>query len=469
VIGNTKGVLMSTTSHATLDLRRLRLELAGEVIGPNDPGYDAARTVFSPTIDRRPAAIVRPVADAAVASIVELARDSGIELAVRSGGHSPAGHSVSEGGLVLDLAWMDALDVDPGARVATAEAGLAAGRVTKAVSAHGLGIGLGDTASVGVGGLTLGGGVGYLVRKYGLTIDSVLSADVVTADGRILNVDANRHPDLFWAIRGGGGNFGVATRFRYRLNPVDGATGGMLVLPATPDTIAAFVEAADEAVDELSAIANVMPAPPMPFLSKEHHGRPVILAMVFHAGPSGAAEQALAPFRTLAEPLADLLRPMSYEDMYLPENGEQGPLATARNLFVDGVDRGVAAEILGRLAASTAAMPVAQLRVLGGAMARVPAEATAFAHRARRIMVNVAAVYVRRDEASVHEAWAEAFAVSLRNGNDGAYVNFLGDENADRVRAAYPGPTWDRLREVKRRYDPDNVFRMNQNIPPADE
>jgi FAD/FMN-containing dehydrogenase len=212
-----------------------------------------------------------------------------------------------------------------------------------------------------------------------------------------------------------------------------------------------------------------MPAPPMPFLSKEHHGRPVILAMVFHAGPSGAAEQALAPFRTLAEPLADLLRPMSYEDMYLPENGEQGPLATARNLFVDGVDRGVAAEILGRLAASTAAMPVAQLRVLGGAMARVPAEATAFAHRARRIMVNVAAVYVRRDEASVHEAWAEAFAVSLRNGNDDAYVNFLGDEDADRVRAAYPGPAWDRLRGVKRRYDPDNVFRMNHNIPPADE
>ena len=458
---------MSTTLQTGLDLRRLRLELAGEVIGPDDAAYEAARRVFDPKIDKHPAAIVRPVDDAAVASVVSLAHESGVELAVRSGGHSLAGHGTSEGGLVLDLAWMDGLEVDADARVATAETGLAAGRVTKAAAEQGLGIGFGDTGSVGIGGLTLGGGIGYLVRKHGLTIDSVLDADVVTADGSLLHLDTNSHPDLFWAIRGGGGNFGVVTRFRYRLSPVDGSIGGMLVLPATPDTIASFVEAAEEAPDELSTIANVMPAPPMPFLPQEHHGRPVLLAMLFHAGPSDAGQQALAPFRAFAEPLADLLRPLSYEEMYPPENGEP-PLATARTLFVDEVDRGAAAEILGRIAASSAQMPVAQLRVLGGAMARVPVEETAFAHRARRIMVNVAAVYGSRDEAPTHDAWVDGFAESLRRDDD-AYVNFVGDEGPERVRASYPAGTWDRLRQVKRRYDPDNFFRLNQNIPPADE
>jgi FAD/FMN-containing dehydrogenase len=459
---------VSTTSQPRLDLRRLRLELAGEVIGPDDASYDAARSVFFPTVDKRPAAIVRPVDDAAVASVLALARESGIELAVRGGGHSLAGHGVSDGGLVLDLAWLDGLEIDPDARVATAAAGLTSGTVTKEAGAHGLGIGFGDTASVGIGGLTLGGGVGYLVRKHGLTVDSLLSARVVTADGRVVEVDADNHPDLFWALRGGGGNFGVVTSFRYRLHADDGGSGGILVLPATPETLVSFVEAADEAPDELSTIANVMPAPPMPFIGEEHYGRLVVLAMLYHAGPREDAQRVLAPFRSIAEPLADLLRPLSYDEMYPPENGG-GPRAIGRTLFVDGVDRNVAAELLGRLAASTAQMSVAQLRVLGGAMARVPADATAFAHRDRRIMVNLGAVHASPDEAPAHEAWLEAFAESLRGANGDAYVNFLGDEGPERARAAYPGETWNRLRGVKRRYDPDNVFRVNHNVPPANE
>jgi FAD/FMN-containing dehydrogenase len=458
---------MSTTSQPRLDLRQLRLELAGEVIGPRDAEYDAARTVFSPAFDRHPAAIVRPVDDAAVASVVELARENGIELAIRSGGHSFAGHGASEGGIVLDLSWLDGLDVDAGARVVAAEAGLTSGRVTKATAAHGLGVSFGDTGSVGIGGLTLGGGVGYLVRKHGLTIDSLLSADVVTADGRVLLVDERSHPDLFWAIRGGGGNFGVVTRLRYRLSPVDGATGGMLVLPATPETIVGFVEAADRAPEDLSTIANVMPAPPLPFVPREHHGRLVLLATLFHAGPSGEAQTALAPFRALAEPVADLLRPMSYEEIYPPENVEFRPFTSGRTMFIDQIDGTTAAEILGRLSASTAQIRVAQLRVLGGAMARVPAEATAFAHRTRRIMVNLAAVYMNGDEAPAHEAWLDQFAGSLRQ-DRAAYVNFLGDEGEERVRDAYPGPTWERLREVKRHYDPDNLFHVNHNIPPEE-
>jgi FAD/FMN-containing dehydrogenase len=459
---------MATTSETRLDLRRLRLELAGEVIGPDEAAYDAARTVFVPTIDRRPAAIVRPVDDDAVAAVVALAQEEGLELAVRGGGHSYAGHGVSDGGLVLDLGWLDAIHVDVDGRVATVEAGLTAAELTKAVGEHGLGIGLGDTGTVGVGGLTLGGGVGYLARKHGLTIDNLLGADVVTADGSVLSVDADNHADLFWAIRGGGGNFGVVTRFRYRLNPVEGSFGGMLVLPATPDTIAGFVQAADEAPEELTTIANVMPAPPLQFLAPEHHGRLVVLGMLFYAGPAEAAQAAVAPFRALAEPLADLLRPLSYGELYPPEQGEQMPLAAGRALFTDTVDRAVAAEIVGRLTASTALMPVVQLRVLGGAVARVPEEATAYAHRSRRVMANVAAIFANRDDRPVHEAWVEEFAASLRS-DDAAYVNFLGDEGPERVRAAYPGRAWDRLREIKRRYDPENVFHLNQNIEPARE
>ena len=190
--------------------------------------------------------------------------------------------------------------------------------------------------------------------------------------------------------------------------------------------------------------------------------------MLFHAGPKDAAQQALAPFRALAEPLADMLRPTTYEEMYPPENGGLPGFATGRTTFVDGIDRAAAAEILGRLAASTAQMPAAQLRVLGGAVARVPADATAFAHRERRIMVNIAAVYANADETGRHEAWSTDFAASLGNGDDAAYVNFLGDEGPERVRAAYPGRTWERLSEIKRRYDPDNLFHVNQNVPPQE-
>lgn len=438
------------------------------MIAPGDPGYDEARAVFNPTVDRRPAVVVRPLDAGEVAYVVSLARERGLELAVRSGAHSLAGHGVSDGGIVLDLSLMKALQIDPDGRVAWAEAGLTAGEVTTAAAAHGLGISFGDTASVGIGGLTLGGGVGYMVRKHGLTIDQLLAAEIVTADGRLLHADTEQHPDLFWAIRGGGGNFGVATRFQYRLQPVDSLTGGMLVLPATPETIAGFVAATETAPDELSTIANVIPAPPLPFLPSEQHGKPVVMAILVHVGPAEAGEQALAPFRALATPIADLLRPMSYPEIYPPQDPAYRPRAAARTLFVDTVDDGVGDQILERLRSSTAQMPAAQLRVLGGAMAQVPADATAFGHRTSRIMVNVAAVYALPDEAPTHDAWVDDFAAELRQTDQGAYVNFLADEGEQRVRDAYPGRTWSRLADIKRRYDPSNLFRLNQNISPAE-
>lgn len=442
---------------------------SGRVIAPDDPEYDQARTVFLGGIDRRPTVIVR-VADAAdVAKVIALARETGLELAVRSGGHSSAGHGVSDGGIVLDLADMRGLDIDVKGRTAWAETGLTAGEYTAAAGAYGLATGFGDTASVGIGGITLGGGVGFLARKYGLTIDDLLAAEIVTADGQLLHVDAETHLDLFWAIRGGGGNFGVVTRFQFRLHELDTIVGGILFLPATPDVISSFIAAAEAAPDELTTIANIMPAPPMPFLPAEQHGRLIILAFLTYAGATEAGERAIAPFRALATPVADMVRPMRYPEMYMPDEEDYHPVAVGRSLFVDAVDHCAAQTIVEHLQASTAAMAVAQLRVLGGAVARVPAAATAFAHRQRRIMVNVAALYERPDEKAVHEAWVSDFAAALRQGEPGVYVNFLGEEGAARVREAYPGTTWDRLAAIKRRYDPTNLFRLNQNIPPAIE
>src|SRR5215204_2460198 len=458
------------TSPTAVSVPQLRATLKGQVIAPQDAGYDEARTVFYGGFDRHPAAIVRVANPTDVSHVVALARESGLELAVRSGGHSLAGHGVSDGGIVLDLSDMKNLEIDVEGRTAWAETGLTAGEYTAATGAHGLATGFGDTGSVGIGGITLGGGVGYLVRKHGLTVDDLLAAEVVTADGELLRVDAESHPDLFWAIRGGGGNFGVATRFQFRLHEVDEIVGGMLILPATPEVIASFVTEAEAAPEELSTIANVMTAPPMPFLPAEVHGQLVIMAMLVYAGEEvEAGQRAVAPFRALAEPIVDMLKPMSYPEIYPPEDDDFHPTAVARTMFIDTIDSDVSQTILERLRASDAPMRVAQIRVLGGTMARVPAEATAFAHRSSRIMMNVAAFYESMEERAAREAWVNHFAAALRQGEGGAYVGFLGEEGENRVREAYPKSTWDRLAEIKRRYDPSNLFRLNQNIPPAIE
>jgi FAD/FMN-containing dehydrogenase len=259
----------------------------------------------------------------------------------------------------------------------------------------------------------------------------------------------------------------VVTRFQFRLHPVDTIVGGLLLLPATPEVIAAFVAEAQDASEELSTIANVMPAPPLPFVPTEQHGRLVIMATLAYAGAVEAGERAVAPFRALATPIADLVRPMPYPQIYPPEQEGFHPTAVSRTMFVDAVDGDATEAIVEHLQASTAPLSVAQLRVLGGAMARVPAQATAFAHRASRLMVNVAAVYQRPGGAEVHRAWVDRFAAALRDGEDRAYVNFLGDEGQPRIRQAYPGPTWERLAAIKTRYDPTNLFHLNQNIPPT--
>lgn len=453
----------------TPTISELKTHFNGQVIEPGDAQYDEARTVFYGSFDRRPAAIIRALNAEDVSQVVSLARESGLALAVRGGGHSVAGHSTSEGGLVLDLSQMKGLEIDVAGRTAWAEAGLTAGEYTAAAAEHGLATGFGDTGTVGIGGLTLGGGIGFLVRKCGLTIDDLLAAEIVTADGQIRAIDGDNYPGLFWAIRGGGGNFGVVTRFKFRLHEVDRIVGGILILPATAETIAAVMAEAEAAPEELSAIVNVMAAPPMPFFPPEAHGKLVIMAMMVYAGDIAEGERVVGRFRALAEPIADMIRPMSYLEMYPPEEGGFHPLAVGRTMFVERVDRAMAETILDHLQRSTAMMRVAQLRVLGGAVARVPADATAFAHRTSKIMVNTAALYGPPAEGPVHEEWVSNFAAALKQGDNGVYVNFLSNEGESHVRAAYPGRTWGRLRAIKGQYDPTNLFRSNHNIPPAQE
>jgi FAD/FMN-containing dehydrogenase len=445
----------------------LRATIKGRVLTPEDAGYDEARTLFMGGFNQRPAAIVRVAGAPDVARVIAVARESGVPLAVRSGGHSGAGHCTTEGGIVLDLHDMKSLDVDVDRRTAWAETGVTAAEYSEGVGAHGLATGFGDSGSVGIGGITLAGGIGYLTRKHGMTIDSVLGAELVTSDGDVLQVDAASHPDLFWAIRGGGGNFGVVTRFRYRLHSVDQVVGGLLLLPATADVIVKIVEAAEAAPEELTAIVNVMPAPPMPFVPESHHGKLVLMILLCYAGDAEAGARALAPFRTTVEPIADLVRPMRYPEIFPPEDPSYHPTAVGRTLFMNHVDRAAADTMIDFLQRSDASLRVTQIRALGGAMARVAADATAFAHRDRRILTNVAAFYNGEDDRPVREAWTEAFAAALRQGKDGAYVAFVNDEGESRVRAAYPGSTWDRLAAIKARYDRTNLFRRNHNIPPC--
>ena len=461
--------LENTLSRHGQTISKLRQSLHGRLILPADAGYGEARVIFYAGFEHQPAMIARAADAEDIARVVSLAGETGLQLAVRSGGHSLAGHSLTEGGIVLDLRDMKALDINPNNRTAWVESGMTTGEYTSAADAYGLATGFGDTATVGLGGLTLGGGIGYLSRKHGLTIDNLLAAEMVTADGKLLHVDGESHPDLFWAIRGGGGNFGVATRFQFRLHEAGEVAGGMLFLPATPEVIAGFIAAAEAAPEELSTIANIMPAPPMPFLPVEQHGKLILMALMVYAGNIKTGMDAFAPFRKLDKPIADMLRPMRYPEMFPPEQGGFHPMAMGHNMFLNKVDHEVSQTIVEYLQASDAPMRVTQLRMMGGAIGRVDVHATAFAHRRSRIMVNLGVFYTGPADQEKQQSWLSDLASALQQEDQGAYVNFMGAGSEARLRAAYPGQTWERLRDIKRRYDPSNLFRLNHNIQPLDE
>lgn len=456
---------------APLTVDDLRAHIRGTVVTSSDVDYDDARHIFARHLERRPGLIVR-VADAAdVATAVAFAREAALDIAVRSGGHSTAAFSTLDDGVVIDVRGLDSIDVDVEDRTVWAGAGNSAGRLTEAVGEHGLAVGFGDTGSVGIGGITLGGGVGYLSRKDGLTVDNLLAVEIVTAEGELVHADADHQPDLFWALRGGGGNFGVVTRLQYRLHDLPQIVGGLLMLPATAETIARFMELALASPDELGSIANVMPAPPMPFVPEEQHGQLVIMALMAYAGPPADAEPVLAPFRAIAPPIADLLTPMPYSGMFQPEDADYHPVATSWTAYADSFDHDDAQLIVDTLTARMedpdVQMAVAQLRPLGGAISRAAADSTAYGHRERALMVNTAAIVSGVDALDGQKAWLRELAEALSSGTSGAYLGFVVDPGQDRIHDIYPAGTYERLAEAKRTWDPDNVFHHNHTVPPA--
>jgi len=442
--------------------------LTGSVALPGDDAFESRRQVHNARYDRTPTIIVRAADAEDVSRTVRLAAATGLELAVRSGGHSLAGHGTTEGGIVLDLSGMKGLLIDPDRRLAWAQAGLTAGEVTTAAAAHGLAVPFGDTASVGIGGITTGGGIGFLTRKHGLTIDNLVAAEVVTADGGILTVDEERHPDLFWAIRGGGGNVAVVTHFVYRLVEAGLVVGGGLALPATPDVIAGLVAAAKAAPDELTTISFVMPAPPAPFIPPDRVGELVVMVLGVHVGDIEAGMAAWAPLRALAEPIADLVGPMPYPAIYqFTADGERRSGGSIRSWFMDDLTIEDAAGIIDRMEHAPTPVAMTQIRVLGGAMARVAPEDTAFSQRDAEVLVAAMSMFESGEDAIPADEWTSGFLGAFATKATGVYANFLGDEGEGRIRSAYPFGAYESLAAIKRRYDPDNVFRLNQNVRPT--
>ena len=441
----------------------------GRVIAPDTEHYHRARRVNNAAVDRRPALIVRPIDADAVALAVTHAQDRGLPLVVRAGGHSMAGHGTADGALVLDLSAMRDVEIDAIGRTAWADAGILAGEYTAATHPLGLVTPFGDTGKVGVAGITLGGGVGWLVRKHGMTIDSLLAVEIVTADGRRRIASVDEEPDLFWAVRGAGANFGVVTRLQFRLHPLDEVLAGDILFPATRDVLRGLVPLLLAAPDELTAMPLIMTAPSDPEIPEEYHGRLVVKLSVAWSGSPHAGERSLAPLRALGTPFSDTVAWKPYPALFTPVDRDAEPKwgVSSRALFLDDLDDAMIGVIERRLTAADAPYALAQLRVLGGEMARVPGDATAFGWRDRAALLWIIVPYEDLSQAEAIEAWTAAFHAELAPDGAASYVNFMGPEDADAVRGAYPAPSYARLRELKRRYDPDNVFRANHNILPA--
>jgi FAD/FMN-containing dehydrogenase len=448
----------------------------GQLITSGQADYDAARAVWNGAVDRRPRLIARCRGTADVAAAVRFARDQHLEIAVRGGGHNVAGTAVCDDGIVIDLSAMRAVWVDPGERTARVQGGALWSDVDHETQAHGLATTGGIVGHTGVAGLTLGGGIGFLMRRHGLAIDNLVEAEVVTVDGSILRTSAEEHPDLFWALRGGGGNFGVVASFRFALHPVGPTVMAGPIFWAADDTtevLRFYRDFAADAPDELGTVIRLGTVPPVPDIPEELHWRPAVAVACCYAGAVEAGERAVRALRGLGRPLVDLVSPTSYTAF-------QGSLDdTVRHgwqYYWKAADLvGLTDEVIDVIAehAYSAGSPrsYAALFHLGGAVARVPNEATAYAGRdvAHNIIIDAVWLSEESDEYAVAEAaWARRFIQALQlHRADSVYVNFLDADDDSRIREAYGDQTYARLAEVKAKYDPDNLFHHNKNIHPA--
>jgi len=445
----------------------------GQLCRPGDAGYDEARNLWNAMVDRRPALVVRAAGAADAQRTVNFAREHGLLLAVRGGGHNIAGNAVCDGGLMLDLSQMKSVRIDPAGRRARVEPGATLGDVDKEAQAHGLALPVGVNSTTGVAGLTLGGGFGWLTRKYGMTIDNLLSADVVTADGKLLRVGKDENPELFWALRGGGGNFGVVTSFEFRVHPVGPEVlSGLIVHPLDRATelLKAYRGIADAAPDELTCWVVMRKAPPLPFLPEEWHGREVLIFALCYCGNMAEGEKAVAELRALDDPIADVVGPHPFTGWQAAFDPLLEP--GARNYWKshdfetlsDGAIE-VLLEAIGRLPGPECEVFIAHV---GGAMSRVAADATAYPQRKSHFIMNV---HTRWREPADDErciAWArELFDAAAPHATGSVYVNFMPADEADRVREGAYGANYARLARAKAKYDAGNLFRMNHNIVPV--
>jgi FAD/FMN-containing dehydrogenase len=454
-------LLERTPDRADPGIDALRAHLLGPVLTPGDAQYDTARRVWNRRYVRQPAAVIRARDAVDVLRVVAYAREQKLPLAIRSGGHGLAGFGTTDGGVVLDLSLLKRISIDADCGIATVQPGVTSDELARKAADYGLGLSTGAAAAVGMGGLALGGGIGFMVRKYGLTIDSLLSADVVTADGHFITASTTEHAELFWALRGGGGNFGVITNFQFQLRPVETILGGAILCPASVAALRTYLDYAIAAQDELTTIAYVMKAPPSTL---------VMLIVVAFVGDLEAGQRALAPLRNLSPDMRDLTGPMPYPAMFdLTRETTVSTHHYGRSAFLQELPDVLLESLLHEVERGTGPLSLVQIRPLGGAMARVPADATGFAHRDRRyaLLIDNSWDAATPEEESIHTAWGDRLWHLVRPLASGAYVNFLEDGEEDRIRQAYPGETFDRLAAVKRRYDPDNFFRINHNIHPA--
>ena len=460
-----------TTAIPGETIERLRSSLKGSCALAGEPGYDAARTIWNAMVDRRPSIAIRAADPGDVQQAVALAREYNAVLSVRGGGHQIAGHAVCDDGILLDLSQMKSVRVDPEARWAHVEPGVTLGELDHATQAFGLATPTGINSTTGVAGLTLGGGFGWITRKYGMTIDNLVAAEIVTADGELRRASETENPDLFWAIRGGGGNFGVVTSFDFRLHRVGPeVVSGLIVHPLddAPELLRRYQQIADAAPDELTVWAVLRKAPPLPFLPEQWHGREILAFAACYCGDPSGAESALADLRALGKPIADVIGPHPFAGWQTTFDPLLAP--GARNYWKSHDFIELPDAMIETLLKAVRNLPGPECEVfighLGGAMARVPADATAYPQRQTHFVMNVHTRWREPSDDGSCIAWArELFSATAPHAAGSVYVNFMPDDEVDRVGSAY-GANLARLAEIKHRYDPTNLFRMNHNIPP---
>jgi FAD/FMN-containing dehydrogenase len=457
------------TSTTTID--DLRSRVTGEVIAPGDADYEEARRVHNGMIDKRPAAVVRCTGTADVAAVIEIARREGLDLSVRGGGHSAPGFGTNDGGLVIDLSPLQDVVVDPNAKTARAGGGCTWAGFNDATHAHGLATTGGIIGSTGIAGLTLGGGIGYLARKYGLSCDNLLSAEVVTADGQVVTASEKENSDLYWALRGGSGNFGVVTTFEYRMHPVAEIYGGPIVYPVdrADDVLRMYREYINDAPEELGGFVGFHMAPPLPFLPEEWHFKNVCLAVLCWTGPVDQGEKMVQPFLDVVEPVGMMVGPMPYPalntafDALVPK----GLQHYWKSSFARELSDGAIAAHLEHGSKVPSIQTAVHLYPINGAVQRVGADETAFAYRDVNFSPVIAGMWDNPADNDANIAWVRGYYEALEPYSaEGGYINFMDKDDQGRIKSNYRGD-YDRLAKVKAKYDPDNVFHMNQNIAPA--